>query len=195
MRLVSTQGVQEGRDGRKEERCWAAGRGISGGSNPHGTRRRSGCSAPSPGERQHEKILQQFLCNRTGTRRTGAQHLQEGKISQGNRSRSRGVWAGQEGAQPSTKLGASQGQTLQPLVLLAGECHSMLTQGGFSGSSSWWRCRPRALCNAAPGKLEFHSIAVKYCEYFSGRWGQRGRAGQGDLSVPAPPACLLSRGV
>lgn len=106
-----------------------------------------------------------------------------------------GGWAGQEGAQPSTKLGASQGQTLQPLVLLAGECHSMLTQGGFLGSSSWWRCRPRALRNAAPGKLEFHSIAVKYCKYFSGRWGQRGGAGQGDLSVPAPPACLLSRGV
>lgn len=72
---------------------------------------------------------------------------------------------------------------------------SMLTQGGCLESSSWWRCRPKALNNTAPGKLEFHRIALKYYKYFSGRWGQCGRARQGDPSVPAPPACLPSRGV
>lgn len=41
-----------------------------------------------------------------------------------------GEWAGQEGAQPSTGLGASQGQILQPLVLLAGGCYALRAHTG-----------------------------------------------------------------
>lgn len=88
-----------------------------------------------------------------------------------------------------------RGKSCSPWCCLRGDATlSVLTQGGILGSSSRWRCRLKALSNAAPGKPEFHRIARKYGKYFSGRWGQRGGAGQGDPSVLAPPRLPSEQG-
>lgn len=51
--------------------------GEGGGSDTRTALGVCGCSVPSLGARQHEEILQQFLCNCTRMRQMGARHLLE----------------------------------------------------------------------------------------------------------------------